>query len=397
MAVTVSVKVKGMHCNGCEAVIEESVASIEGIQFVKANFKKGTIKVVYDEDITSLVAIQQTITAKGYTVIPEFIDKKGKLMKITLSILALVGLFVIILFSRSLGHTINLPEINSHTSEGLIFIVGLLTGIHCVGMCGSFVIGYTTRDAANNRPVFRSHLLYGLGKTFSYTLFGALFGLIGALFTITPLISGITISIAGVFLILYGLSMFTALPLFKAIRLKQPAVLTKFILNERLKLRSPFFIGFFSGLILGCGPLQAMYVMAAGSGNVLEGAKLLTLFGLGTLPALFCFGLVARLFSNRMTRTFLYASGIILIVLGSVMLNKGITKASADDELNKAQQSSCCHTVIDKKKGFKDVPLGTQLYLQIKHFYNGNYKNLHNACTGHDMQQLFIACGIECW
>jgi len=346
MPKSVIVDVTGMHCNGCETIIEEAVASIEGIQSVKANFSRGTVKVVYDADKTSLTAIQQTISSKGFAINPVINDRKRQILKITLSVLTLGSLFVIILLSRSLGHLINLPEINSHASDGLIFIVGLLTGIHCVGMCGSFIIGYTTRDAEKKRPVFRSHLLYGLGKTLSYTLFGALFGLIGTLFTITPLISGITISIAGAFLILYGLSMLTNLPVLKAIRIKQPAIVTKIVLKVRIKSGSPFFIGFFSGLILGCGPLQAMYIMAAGSGNVFEGARFLALFGLGTLPALFCFGLIARLFSSRMTRSFIYASGIILIVLGSMMLNKGIAKASAGDKLNQPQQRSCCHGTV---------------------------------------------------
>jgi sulfite exporter TauE/SafE len=245
-----------------------------------------------------------------------------------------------------LGHHIHLPDINSRTSDGLIFVVGLLTGLHCIGMCGSFIIGYTAKDTEHGRPVFRSHLLYGLGKTISYTMFGAIFGFIGSLFQITPLISGISIGIAGAFLILYGLNMLNIFSILKTIRIKQPAFIKHYVLEKKRKSNSPFFIGFFSGFILGCGPLQVMYIMAAGNGNILEGAKFLALFGLGTLPALFGFGLIARMLSNRMTRNIIHASGIILIVLGSMMLSKGIVRSGLGDEIKSEQAGSCCHAPV---------------------------------------------------
>src|SRR5512134_498499 len=47
--------------------------------------------------------------------------------------------------------------------------------------------------------------------------------------------------------------------------------------------RSPLVIGLLNGLMLGCGPLQAMYIMAAGTGSAQEGATMLFFFGLGTL------------------------------------------------------------------------------------------------------------------
>jgi sulfite exporter TauE/SafE len=69
--------------------------------------------------------------------------------------------------------------------------------------------------------------------------------------------------------------------------------------------------------------------MAAGMGDALEGAKILTLFGLGTLPALLGFGLLTRMLSNTMTRRFIHASGMILIALGAMMLNRGLTRILA--------------------------------------------------------------------
>lgn len=72
-----------------------------------------------------------------------------------------------------------------------------------------------------------------------------------------------------------------------------------------------------------------MYIMAAGNGDPWEGAKFLALFGLGTLPALIGFGMATHLLSDKMTHRFLQASGIILIVMGTMMLNKGLMKTKS--------------------------------------------------------------------
>lgn len=340
MIVKKEIKVQGMHCGGCETIIEDTLNQIDGVTSVKADYQKSKVQVSFDADKTSLEFLQEVCSACGYPVISSSDSGNRQIIKIGLSILALVFLVFVIFFARNSGSWIRLPEINSHLSDGMIVIVGLLTGFHCVGMCGSFILGYTTKDAEKKRSSFRSHLLYGTGKTISYALFGAIFGFVGSLFQITPFISGISIALAGTFLILYGLNMLNIFSLLKAIRIKQSAFIARFANENKKKTKSPFFIGFFTGFILGCGPLQAMYIMAAGNGNALEGAKMLALFGLGTLPALFGFGLLAQFLSNRMTRNFIRVSGIILIILGSMMLNKGLIKVGSKNEMKAVP--ACC-------------------------------------------------------
>jgi sulfite exporter TauE/SafE len=200
-------------------------------------------------------------------------------------------------------------------------------------MCRSFVIGYTTNNAIHGRSSYRSHLLYGTGKTLSYVLFGGLFGFLGSLFKITPFMSGISTLTAGVFLILFGLNTLNVFSALKRIRIKQPAALARFALERRQQSRSPFFIGFFSGFLLGCGPLQTMYVLAAGNGDILEGGKMLALFGLGTLPALWGFGMLTQILSAKLMHNFMHLSGFLLIVMGLMMANKGLIKTESGCDL----------------------------------------------------------------
>ena len=75
-----------------------------------------------------------------------------------------------------------------------------------------------------------------------------------------------------------------------------------------------------------------MYVMAAGTGSPVEGAKTLFVFGVGTLPVMLAFGALTTVLSGAVTHRLLTASGVIVVALGAVMINRGLilTGSGAD-------------------------------------------------------------------
>ncbi|NOQ14358.1 MAG: sulfite exporter TauE/SafE family protein [Methyloprofundus sp.] len=332
MQTSKQIDIKGMQCGGCESIIEEAVSAMEDVFEVKADYPTGQCQLSFANDKVSLEDIYKTIEQSGYEIDLSSVSNKGKgnvFIKISLSLLALIGIVLLMVFSRKLWHQFSVPDISSQLSYSMIFVVGLITGLHCIGMCGSFVIGYTVKDAEQGHSAYLSHLLYGAGKTISYAMFGALFGFIGSVVSITPFISGVSILLAGIFLIIFGLNTLNLFAALRRVRIKQPEAMARYANKKRRNSRSPFFIGFFSGFILGCGPLQAMYIMAAGNADPLVGAKFLAAFGLGTLPALLGFGMATRWLSGSMTHRITQVSGVILIVMGSMMLNKGLMKTKS--------------------------------------------------------------------
>jgi sulfite exporter TauE/SafE len=236
----------------------------------------------------------------------------------------LAGIALILYLDARLRNQPGLPDFSSDVSYGLLFSVGLLTGFHCVGMCGALVLGYTTRSTREGKLRYSGHLLYGLGKTISYTAIGALFGLAGAIVSFTPQIRGYVGMAAGAFLLVFGLSLMNIWPGLHHFRIKAPAFLLKFIGSQSRKYGHPFVIGLLNGLMIICGPLQAMYIMAAGTGSALQGAKLMLIFGLGTLPVMLSFGLLSSMASARLAPRIIQLSGIIVVVLGTIMLNRGL-------------------------------------------------------------------------
>ncbi len=239
-------------------------------------------------------------------------------------VFALLGIVVILYFDDKLRGYSDLPSASENLSYGLLFVAGVLTGFHCVGMCGALVISYAAKSAAAGKPSLTSHLLYGAGKTFSYTVIGGLFGLVGSVIAFTPFVRGVVGAAAGVFLILFGLGLLNVWPALHDFHLRPPAFLLRFIGRESRRSGSPFVIGLLNGLMILCGPLQAMYIMAAGTGSAAEGAKLLFIFGAGTLPVMLGFGMLTSLISARMTPALLHASGAIVVILGTIMLNRGL-------------------------------------------------------------------------
>jgi sulfite exporter TauE/SafE len=138
---------------------------------------------------------------------------------------------------------------------------------------------------------------------------------------------------AGIFLLLFGLGMLNVLPGLKDFRFRTPPFLLRFIGSQSRKYGHPFIIGLLNGLMILCGPLQAMYIMAAGSGSAAHGAAMLFFFGLGTLPMMMGFGIFAGLISRQMTPKLIRASAVIVVALGAVMLNRGLKMTGSELDL----------------------------------------------------------------
>lgn len=107
--------------------------------------------------------------------------------------------------------------------------------------------------------------------------------------------------------------------------LRLPKIVNQVVNNELHKpRRSALRTGLLNGLLLGCGPLQTMYVMAAGTGDPFQGGMILLMFGLGTLIPLLGFGVFASLLSHTAMRQMTQVSGILVIAMGVMMAQRGM-------------------------------------------------------------------------
>ncbi|WNB75121.1 urease accessory protein UreH domain-containing protein [Methylomonas koyamae] len=259
----------------------------------------------------------------------------GNIFRKILSVgFALLGIGLILWLDSWFMDHAGMPDLTGDLNFGLLFLIGFLTSFHCVGMCGPLILGYIAKNAKAGHHSHTAHLLYGVGKTLSYTSIGALFGAFGAIVAFTPFTQGAIGVAAGCFLILFGVHMLEIFPALHHFQFKTPGFVMRFVGKEYRKHSNPFVIGLLNGLMIICGPLQAMYVMAAGSGSWSQGAAILFFFGLGTLPLLMGFGFLTSLLSANLTPKLLKASGVIVMALGLIMLNRGLSVTGSGWDFN---------------------------------------------------------------
>jgi sulfite exporter TauE/SafE/copper chaperone CopZ len=327
--------IEGMQCVDCENIIEEAALSLLGVQNAKADFTTESLELDFDPGIINLKTICAAINTAGYTC-HSYVQKNslGLLKHLALMILAIAFFNLLFQFKKTFAIDFSLDDISANASYGLLFLVGVLTSFHCIGMCGGFVLSYSVAAKNSEKSPHLSHISYGLGKIISYTGFGALFGLIGGAITITVMMKSIISGLAGLFLIMYGLSMMDAFAGLRRFHIRLPRFLVHRLFSQQRKSSSPLIIGLLNGLMIACGPLQAMYVLAAGTGSAVEGAKLLAVFAVGTLPLMLLLGYTANMVTANMTRTFLKISGIIILVLGVIMLNRGLLLSGTGNDFN---------------------------------------------------------------
>jgi uncharacterized protein len=328
-------QIKGMHCNSCAMNIENELK--EKVNSIKVSYSKEKAEIDFDENKISEKEIKESIKKLGYDI-EEIQNKKNKSgwIVVSLSILLLLGA-IYFLFLRNIDLSqIKIPDIGQNASLILLFAAGILTGFHCISMCGAFVVSYTSKNALNGHKGFKQHLVYGGSKVISYTIIGGIFGLIGGIFAFSTKLRGAVAILAGIFMVFYAFSMFG----FKFFRKFQihPKFLTKTASNVSSKTKGPykvpFITGLLNGLFIACGPLQAMYLYAAGTGNFLTGALSLAAFGLGTLPVMLGFGSLTTVISHKTTAKILKISAIIVLILGLIMLNRGLALTGNSININ---------------------------------------------------------------
>ncbi|MFN4326988.1 MAG: sulfite exporter TauE/SafE family protein [Azonexus sp.] len=202
-----------------------------------------------------------------------------------------------------------------------LFLVGLLGGTHCVGMCGGIVSALSMGGQAG----WGLHLAYNAGRILSYVVAGAIAGALGAA----------SLGLAGqvpVRMVLYFFAnlMLVALGLYLiglsgALALTERAgqalwrrvqPLTRRFLPVRGAAQA-FPLGVLWGW-LPCGLVYSALASALTAGSAGRGAVMMLAFGLGTLPNLLLAGLLLARLNGIVKRP------VVRTVSGLLVLGFGI-------------------------------------------------------------------------
>jgi sulfite exporter TauE/SafE/copper chaperone CopZ len=349
---TARIIVDGMTCSNCERRIEKALRALDGVSQVTASASLSEVMVYYDADLVKKEAIHAAITGAGYqvrdgslaaaasTAAPSVAvsrdaaaakSRSTALYRFLGLIAVVAALYLIIRYT--VGFTF-LPNVTQSMGYGLIFVVGLLTSLHCIAMCGGIVLSQGIKrnePDGSAQPVSASpdlkarllpSLLYNGGRVVSYTIIGGIVGALGSLFSLSTTLKGVMPIIAGAFMLFLGVRMLGIFPWLSRLKVRFPGLGGQ-KMRSAASGRGPFVVGLLNGL-MPCGPLQTMQVYALGTGSFIAGALSMFLFSLGTVPLLLGFGAISAFLSARFNRGMLKASGVLVMALGLVMFTRGV-------------------------------------------------------------------------
>jgi sulfite exporter TauE/SafE len=220
-----------------------------------------------------------------------------------------------------------------------LFMLGLLGTGHCIGMCGPLVVALPGQTGR-----FSAHLAYHAGRLITYGMIGALMGAAGGgMIYMASTVGGnpmvwmsrvqVGISfLAGLFLLFFGLTRlgFVTEPQWLAIAIPNRMPGWRHLMSRAAGQRSNLDL-FLLGLILGglpCGLSYAAFATALSGAQMLSGASMALIFGLGTLPGLLAVGAGAAVFLNRFRQVADILAGLIMIGMAATLMVKALETVS---------------------------------------------------------------------
>ena len=201
-----------------------------------------------------------------------------------------------------------------------LFLVGLLGGAHCVGMCGGIVGALAMGSPAR----WSMHLAYNGGRILSYAIAGAIAGALGAAGLglegqvparlILYLFANLMLVALGLYLIGVTRALAFTERLGQSLWRRLQPLTRRFLPATRVAQAFP--LGMLWGW-LPCGLVYSALASALSAGSAQRGALLMLAFGAGTLPNLLLAGiLLARLNEFVRRPAVRWTSGLLVLGFG---------------------------------------------------------------------------------
>lgn len=329
---TRKLRIGGMTCVNCQNKIEKKLRNTAGIEHAEVSYSTGTASVTYDADIISYKSIVGIIENLDYEVLQENERKRNDSSRGVGILLIIIALYMIIQQTGLLNLLVPSQLAEAKMGYGMLFVIGLITSVHCVAMCGGINLSQCIpregeMDGKKGRfSSFRPTFLYNLGRVISYTAVGFIVGALGSAITFSNTFQGVLKLVAGVFMVIMGINMLGIFPWLRRFNPRMPRVFARKIDREKARSTSPLFVGLLNGL-MPCGPLQAMQIYALSTGNPFSGALSMFLFSLGTVPLMFGLGAISTALGKKFTGRVMTAGAVLVVVLGMSMFSQGVSLA----------------------------------------------------------------------
>lgn len=330
MSKTLNFRVLGTKCAACEIVLERELKTIPGVERVTASHEGGRVDVVVGDGARVSVAdLQQKVGQHGYRFEPVSSSVEAPSTTSWKRVgAAAVIVFALYLFLKQTGLLAFSPAVEGTTGLGAVFIIGLVAAFSsCTAVVGGLIVAVSSTQAkkhaiASFGAKLRPHVLFNVGRVAGFAGLGALTGLAGSVLSLSSAANGALMIVIAVLMIALGVNLLDVLPTGAAIR--PPKFLSRRIvaLSESNHPGVPFLLGAFT-YFLPCGFTQSMQLYALSTGSAAQAALIMTVFALGTLPALLGIGAVTSAAKGKGLSYVTKAAGALVVVLGISNVQNG--------------------------------------------------------------------------
>ena len=292
------------------------------------SYGAGTAEVTYDAGLITPDGISAVIRRLGYQVLTGAWKPAQGAKRAAGLLIIIASLYLLLRQSGVLNLFVPGRLASAGMSYGMLFVVGLVTSVHCVAMCGGINLSQCIPHSAEiaGKPgrfsTLRPTLLYNLGRVVSYTAVGFLVGGLGSAVAFSNTLQGVLKLAAGVFMVIMGINMLGIFPWLRRLNPRMPRIFARKIDKQKSGGGSPLTVGLLNGL-MPCGPLQAMQIYALSTGSPFSGALSMFLFSLGTVPLMFGLGALSSALGKKFTHKAMTVGAVLVVVLGLSMLSQG--------------------------------------------------------------------------
>lgn len=371
---TISLSIEGMSCINCQTRITRKLLETEGVEKAEVSYTAGKARVTYDPALLTPDSLVSAIGDAGYEASSEQKPSKPGFGRIAGIAAIVVFSYLLLEQSGVLNALVPSQLAESNMGLGMMFVIGLVTSVHCLAMCGGINLSQCVRaesDAGKGAflATARAPFLYNVGRVLSYTIIGFAAGALGSVLTFSPFVQGMMKLAAGVVMLVMGMNLMGIVPSLRRLSPRIPRRLSSALDGVRASGKGPFVVGLLNGL-MPCGPLQAMQIYALSTANPATGALSMLLFSLGTVPLVFGLGTLGSALGRKFTHKAMAVGAVLVMVLGLSMLSQGwslsgITLPSLPSLIASQTQESGGQAVIEDGVQLVDSTLSSGTYPDI--------------------------------
>lgn len=203
--------------------------------------------------------------------------------------------------------------------------LGFLGSFHCIGMCGPIALALPVHHFG----ILKKHtgiLLYQLGRLFTYSTLGLLFGLMGQAFFPAGFQQGLSVGMGVLILLAMLAGRLNRLPVPHLAALHRLIARLKAGLLHLFRKKGLGFL-FLTGLLNGLLPCGLVYIGIAGAaatGNYVRGTLFMLGFGLGTLPAMYAVAILGQFVNSHARSQVRKALPVIITSMALLLILRGL-------------------------------------------------------------------------